>query len=154
MRGICDPTRKPCRTIFSSFARILSCRGRDIFLALQNIGYDPGMSFTCALYPLTAGSSSSHTVMMPSWGSMSLATSPNFWSDCTAASCCCLYLLAFYATSHVSFRRSVNWWIHGPQDVWFSHFIELYEAQSRWLMISQCYQHRYQLAFLFYSLLV
>ena len=69
-----------------------------MFLAVQNTGCDPGMSLTCALYPLTAGSFSSLTVLMPSLGPISPPTSPNSLSNCTAASCCCLYLLLFHST--------------------------------------------------------
>ena len=101
-------SRMPFRTIVSSFSLTLSWRGRGIFLALQNIGCDPGMSFTCALYPLTAGSLSSLTALMPSWGSMSLPSSANFMSDCISASFCCLYLLPFHSTSHVSDPKSVK----------------------------------------------
>ena len=104
----CTGSRLPCRTIVSSFSFTLSWRGRGIFLALQNICCDPGMSFTCALYTLTAGSLSSLTALTPSWGSMSLPSSPNFLSDCATASCCCLYLLPFHSTSHVSDPRSVS----------------------------------------------
>ena len=104
----CTGSRMPCRTIVSSFSLTLFRRSRSIFLALQNIGCDPGMSFTCALYPLTAGSLSSITALMPSWGSMSLPSSPIFLSDCTTASCCCLSLLPFHSTSRVSDPRSVS----------------------------------------------
>ena len=106
----CTGYRMPCRTIVSNFSLTLSRKGRGIFLALQNIVCDPGMSFTCALYPLTAGGLSSLTALMHSWGSMSLPSSPNSLSDCTTASCCCLYLLPFHSISHVSDPRSVSWW--------------------------------------------
>ena len=103
-------SRMPCRTIVSSFSLTLSWRGRGIFLALQNIGCDPGMSFKCALYPLSEGSLLSLTALMPSWGSMSLQSSQNFLSGCTTASCLCLFFLPFHSTSHASDPRSVSWW--------------------------------------------
>ena len=37
-----------------------------------------------------------------------------------------------------------------PHDGWLSHFTEVYQAQSRLMMISRFYQHRYQHAFLFH----
>ena len=73
----CTGSKMTCRTIVSRFSLTLSWRGRGIFLALQNIGFGPGMSFKCTFYPLTASSFSSLTALMPSWGSMSLSSSPN-----------------------------------------------------------------------------
>ena len=111
----------PCRTIVSSVSLTLSCRGRGIFLALQNIGCDPGMSFTCALYPLTASSLSSLTALMP-WGSMSLPSSPNF---CRIAQL--LVVVAYTcvrSTQHhmlVIPEASVDD-RHRPQEVWTSQF--------------------------------
>ena len=101
-------SRLPCRSIVSRFSLTLSWRGRGIFLDLQNIGCDPGMSFTCALYHSTVGSLSSLTALMPSWSSISLPSSTNFLSDCTTGGCCCLYLLPFHSTSHVSDPRNVS----------------------------------------------
>ena len=141
-------SRKPCRTIVSSFSLTLSGRGSGIFLALKKIGCDPGMSFTCALCPLTAGSRSSLTALMTSWGSMSLPKSPIF---------CRIEQLLVVVVAYTCFRSTQHHMLvipeasvddrYRPQDVWFSHLTEVYQAQSGLKMISRCWQHRYQLAF-------
>ena len=130
--------RIPCRTIFSSFFLTRSSRGRGIFLALQNIDFDPTMSFTRALCPLTAVCFLSHTVLMPSWGSMYLPSSPIFLSECTTASCCCLCLLPYYSSSHVRESRRFNW----PPSKASSCLIfpsKVYQAKSKAKMTSQSY---------------
>ena len=131
----CNGSRMPCRTIVSSFCLTLSWRGRGIFLALQNIGCDPGMSFTCALYTLTAGSLSLLTALMPSWGSMCLPSSPNFCRIAqllvvVAYTCfrCTQHSLLVIPEASVDDR-------HRPQDVRFSHLTEVYQTQSRLMMI-------------------
>ena len=137
----CTGSRMSCRTIVSSFFLTLSWRGRGIFLALQNIGSDPGISFTCALYPLTRGSLSSLTALMPSWCSMSLPSSPIF----------CWIAQLLLVVAYTSFRSTQHHMLvipeasddnrHRPQDVWLSDLTEVYQAQSRLMMISRCYQH-------------
>ena len=41
---------------------------------------------------------------------------------------------------------------HEPQDICFSHLTEVNQAQSKWMMISKFYQHRYQLEFFLFIL--
>ena len=107
-------SKMPCRTILSSLSLTLSCSCRGICLALQNICCDRGMSFTCSLYLLPAGSFLSHTVLMPFWVSLLPPSSTNLLSDCTTAGCRRLYLFPFNSTLHVSDPRSVRW---GPSYV-------------------------------------
>ena len=72
----CTGSMVPCHSIILSFSWTTLCR--DIFLALQNIGCEPDLKFTCALYPLTACCFSPNTLLMPSSGFMSLPSGPIF----------------------------------------------------------------------------
>ena len=121
-----------CTVAPSSQAFLWSCLvGLKIFCRTSAV--ISGMSFTCVLYPLTAGSFSSHTELMPSSGSMSLPSSPVL---------CQIAQLQIVVANTYSRSNQHHMLLiteapidehHGPPDVSFSHLTEVC-PQSGWMI--------------------